>query len=43
MRRESFLRAKIAEEAPAMQIRLSSALLDDQEKALRFYTLFSDS
>jgi catechol 2,3-dioxygenase-like lactoylglutathione lyase family enzyme len=31
-------RQKIAEEAPAMQIRLSSVLVDDQEKALRFYT-----
>jgi len=33
-----FCAPKIGEEAPAMQIKLSSVLVDDQEKALRFYT-----
>jgi hypothetical protein len=37
------VRQKSLEEAPAMQIKLSGVLVDDQEKALRFYTpLFSD-
>jgi predicted enzyme related to lactoylglutathione lyase len=38
MRRESFSARQKSVEAPAMQIRLSSVLVDDQEQALRFYT-----